>query len=76
MKVTFIIPTYNTLAKTRRCLETLGSTVDLKNHEVIILDDVSTDGTREYLQALPTTFKVILQSRRACRQWRVHLPLQ
>jgi GT2 family glycosyltransferase len=62
MKVSFIIPTYNTLAITTKCLDTLRSTVDLENHEVIIIDDVSTDGTREYLQTLPPPFKVILNA--------------
>jgi GT2 family glycosyltransferase len=59
MKVTFIIPTYNTLAMTRECLDTLRSTVKLENHEVILIDDLSTDGTREYLQTLPSAFKVV-----------------
>ena len=53
MKVSFIIPTYNTLDKTIQCLETLKSTLALDNHEVIIIDDVSKDGTRDYLQTLP-----------------------
>jgi len=59
MKITFIIPTYNTLALTQKCLETLRSTVDLDNHEVFIIDDVSTDGTREYLQTLPSNYRIV-----------------
>lgn len=59
MKVSFIIPTYNTLALTTQCIESLRSTVDLKKHEVIIVDDNSSDGTREYLQSLPATYKII-----------------
>jgi GT2 family glycosyltransferase len=62
MKVSFIIPTYNTLALTKKCLETLQATVDLTNHEVILIDDVSTDGTKEYLQTLSSPFKVIYNS--------------
>lgn len=62
MKISFIIPTYNTLELTRQCLDSLAATVDLQAHETIIIDDRSTDGTGEYLSQLPSVFKVILNS--------------
>jgi O-antigen biosynthesis protein len=62
MKITFIIPTYNTLELTKQCLDSLAATVDLQAHETIIIDDRSTDGTSEYLSQLPSAFKIILNS--------------
>jgi GT2 family glycosyltransferase len=62
MKISFIIPTYNTLELTKQCLDSLVATVDLQAHETIIVDDRSTDGTDEYLSQLPSAFKVIFNS--------------
>ena len=53
MQVSFIIPLYNCLALTQECLRTLQSTVPAGlAHEVILVDDGSTDGTREWLAGL------------------------
>ena len=52
-RISFIIPVFNGLPFTRACLDSLGQTVNLLEHEVILIDDHSTDGTREYLAALP-----------------------
>jgi GT2 family glycosyltransferase len=62
MRISFIIPTYNTLELTKQCLDSLAATVDLQAHETIIIDDGSTDGTGEYLAKLPSVFKVIFNS--------------
>ncbi len=40
-------------------LETLRSTVALENHELILVDDASTDGTASYFNSLPDTVTVI-----------------
>jgi O-antigen biosynthesis protein len=62
MKISFIIPTYNTLELTKQCLDSLAASVDLQAHETIIIDDRSSDGTSEYLAKLPSVFKIIHNS--------------
>jgi GT2 family glycosyltransferase len=64
-RISFIIPVFNGLSFTRACLDSLKKTVDLSGHEVIVIDDLSTDGTREYLAELPDPpFRVILNETR------------
>src|SRR5690242_3130010 len=52
-KVSIIILTWNGLAYTRRCLETLRDQTDHDNYEVVVADNGSTDGTLAYLDTLP-----------------------
>jgi GT2 family glycosyltransferase len=53
MQVSFIIPLYNGLAHTRECLRTLQATLPAGlAHEIIYVDDGSTDGSREWLATL------------------------
>lgn len=64
MKVSFIIPLYNRLDLTQPCLESLLATLPRGlDHEIILVDDGSTDGTREWIQALGTPFRVLLNER-------------
>jgi GT2 family glycosyltransferase len=64
-RVSFIIPVFNGLPLTKSCLDSLRQTVDLSEHEVIIVDDQSTDGTREYLAGLPEPpFRILANDRR------------
>lgn len=53
MEVSFIIPVHNCLALTQACLRSLQATVPpgLK-HEIIIVDDASTDSTRDWLETI------------------------
>ena len=51
-KVAIIILTWNALAYTRRCLATLREHTDLSAHEVIVVDNGSTDGTVQFLEKL------------------------
>lgn len=46
--------TYNCLGHTKTFLDSLRATVDLSANEVILIDDGSNDGTREYLSGLPS----------------------
>jgi len=52
-KVTIVILTWNGLAYTKRCLETLRGRTAFPDYEVVVVDNGSTDGTVEYLRSLP-----------------------
>jgi len=64
MQVSFIIPLYNGLAYTRECLRTLQSTLPAGlEHEILFVDDGSTDGTRDWLATLPAPCRALLNER-------------
>lgn len=52
MDVSVIIPLFNRLDLTRVCLDTLGRTAGGLRCEVILVDDGSADGTREFLRGI------------------------
>ncbi|MCC6764659.1 MAG: glycosyltransferase [Deltaproteobacteria bacterium] len=53
-KASTVIVTYDNLALNRACLEHLFARTEWPNHEVIVVDNASTDGTRRYLEELAT----------------------
>jgi GT2 family glycosyltransferase len=63
--ISFLMPVYNGLEFTRDSLRTLLETVDLAPHEVILINDASTDGTAAYLDQLPPPFRVIHNAQHA-----------
>ena len=50
-KVSVIIPTFNRLDLTRACLTALRANTPADDFEIIVVDNDSTDGTREFLAA-------------------------
>src|ERR1700757_2895145 len=64
-EISFLIPMYNGLELTRACLRSLEETVDLSRHEVILINDASTDGTTEFLAMLSAPYRVIHNARRS-----------
>lgn len=58
MKVSIITCTYNRLPQLKRGLATIMPQSDMFN-EIIVIDDGSTDGTKEYFESLQTNTKYI-----------------
>lgn len=65
MQVSFIIPLYNCLPLTQAMLASLQATLPPGlTHEIILIDDGSTDGTRPWLASLrEPPFRVLLNER-------------
>jgi GT2 family glycosyltransferase len=59
-----IVSLYNRLDLTLAFLETLESTLQGISYEAILIDDGSTDGTRDYLQQLRSPYRILLNERR------------
>ncbi|MES1168671.1 MAG: glycosyltransferase, partial [Oleiharenicola lentus] len=64
MKISFIVPLYNNLPLTQAMLASLQATLPAGlAHEVLFVDDGSTDGTRDWLQSLPAPCRAILNEK-------------
>lgn len=64
-RVSFIVPLYNCLPLTQAMLASLQATIPPElTHEIILVDDGSTDGTRDWLASLAAPhLRVLLNSR-------------
>ncbi len=51
-KVSIVIPVFNKVEFTKRCLESIFKNVHYEHYEVIIVDNESSDGTREFITEL------------------------
>jgi O-antigen biosynthesis protein len=63
-EVSIIMAVFNRLDLTRRCLQTLEASLVGINYEVLIVDDVSTDGTRDFLKTLAPSYRVFLNEKK------------
>ena len=52
IEISFVTPLFNCLTYTKQYLQSLAETIPDLPHEIILVDDFSTDGTREFLTTL------------------------
>jgi GT2 family glycosyltransferase/glycosyltransferase involved in cell wall biosynthesis len=59
MQVSFVIPVYNQISHTKRCLTALAEHLPTSiAHEIILINDGSDSATRTYLDSLPAPIRV------------------
>ncbi|GBL40135.1 uncharacterized glycosyltransferase RBE_0706 [Nitrospirota bacterium] len=66
--VSLVIPVYNQLDYTKQCLESIARCTD-QPYELIIVDNASTDGTREFLRDVKATVITNLRNLGCAKAW-------
>jgi len=59
LEVSIIIPVYNKVEYTRRCIEALVENTRGVKYEIILVDNGSSDGTAEFLATLPSQVHIV-----------------
>lgn len=62
MLSSIIILTYNKLDYTQQCIESIREYTDKGSYEIIVVDNASTDGTREWLKSQADIYTVLNES--------------
>ncbi len=57
--ISIIIPVYNQLEHTKRCIDSLRENTSNHVYEIVIVDNASIDGTPDYLESLGGSVKVV-----------------
>jgi len=63
-EVSILMAVFNRIDLTRRCLATLEQSLAGVAYEVLIVDDVSTDGTRDFLKTLGPPYRIFLNEKK------------
>lgn len=71
--VSIVIPVFNKVEYTRKCIQALGKNTFAGNYELIVVDNASTDGTADFLKSLNGQVIVITNAEnigftKACNQ--------
>ena len=63
-KVSIVILTWNSLCLLKRCLASIESSRALEGYEIVVVDNDSQDGTREFLKSIDSkdSYHIILNS--------------
>ncbi len=72
-RTSIIIPVFNKLDYTRKCLEAIAKNTPADAYEIVVVDNASTDGTNEFLSESSLPVRLIVNDRnvgfaRACNQ--------
>ncbi|MCF6147390.1 MAG: glycosyltransferase [Candidatus Kuenenia sp.] len=59
-RVSIIIPVFNKIELTRKSIESIVKNTTKESYEIIIVDNASTDGTKEFLCSLNSNIKIIV----------------
>ncbi|MCK7508781.1 MAG: glycosyltransferase [Desulfobacterales bacterium] len=63
--VSIVLPVFNNLPYTKKCLQALLKNTTKDAYEIIVVNDASTDGTRDYIESLGGAMRVLNNSENA-----------